>query len=972
MGVRRDKVQVDVEIGGKKAGKTLGELQKDSRQLYRELRQLAPGTEEFKRKLEELRSSRSRIQAINQDLRGVNRTMDGMKGTLKKVGAAMVASFAVSKITSLVSSIGELGISLEAIQNKAKTVFGSALPEVEKFARDSASSLGLTKSEAIDLATSTGDLLIPMGFLRDEAAKMSTDLVGLSGALSEWSNGEKDAAEVSDILTKAMLGERDGLKSLGISISETDITTRLHAKSQDKLTGALLQQAKAVATQELIFERSKDAQSSFVRNQDTLQKKVSKFGAEFRSIGEAIASSFLPALGAVANVGLGFLNWVQGVVEVPLSEKIEGQRIELNALTQSVINANENEEVRLQLLNELDTEYPDFLKNLDKETVTNEQLRDRLKEVNKEYRNKVVVLAQEEALQEAQEESANQIKRQVDAMKNINKTIAVWEGRLGITIDKNKSLNEQVEEMAMRLKSADLQTNASISSAAGLEDALLDLTLNYHELSDAQSEYDESTKEVAAEQELYNKILGDTGIKADELHEKLGEGAAPAAKTFQERIKGASFDQEAFNKKVEKASRNLEDLRIALIDDPFEKRESQLRLQAKRKIETLVGTPEQVREQSNLINDALTQALFDLEDSRIATQEELDNERVERAEARLQEKLAQLEFDEEVEIVHLEERFSRLLDSEKEKEEALFELKQNALQERLQLLESAGLQESGIAQRIQLEMLKNQTDFNKRQLDQVSKTNNLKKKVELEGFQYASDIAQLGIDLLSTTEDSRKKHSELIKAFTISQIFVDLAREIAGYMANPANTGTMGISGGIQSGVATIRASLAVAKVANQKFEGGGVFNSPVMQRTFALGGIAKGPRHHNKGIAMVDSQTGLKVGEMEGGEPYMILSRNTYANNREVVDQLLYSTLYRGGAPIYESGGVFGGQAPGDDSGEVGKMGELLMAMIIEMQGFRSDLGNFSRDLRAYVVYDDIAEAEEAIVELENESSLG
>jgi hypothetical protein len=43
----------------------------------------------------------------------------------------------------------------------------------------------------------------------------------------------------------------------------------------------------------------------------------------------------------------------------------------------------------------------------------------------------------------------------------------------------------------------------------------------------------------------------------------------------------------------------------------------------------------------------------------------------------------------------------------------------------------------------------------------------------------------------------------------------------------------------------------------------------------------------------------------MEGGEPIMILSRNTYQNNRPVVDKLLHSSLHRNGAPIYRDGGL-------------------------------------------------------------------
>ena len=47
--------------------------------------------------------------------------------------------------------------------------------------------------------------------------------------LRAWSGGQTSAAEVSDILAKAMLGETDGLKQLGISISQDEVNTASRA-----------------------------------------------------------------------------------------------------------------------------------------------------------------------------------------------------------------------------------------------------------------------------------------------------------------------------------------------------------------------------------------------------------------------------------------------------------------------------------------------------------------------------------------------------------------------------------------------------------------------------------------------------------------------------------------------------------------------------------------------------------------------
>ena len=95
--------------------------------------------------------------------------------------------------------------------------------------------------------------------------------------------------------------------------------------------------------------------------------------------------------------------------------------------------------------------------------------------------------------------------------------------------------------------------------------------------------------------------------------------------------------------------------------------------------------------------------------------------------------------------------------------------------------------------------------------------------------------------------------------------------------------------------------------------------------RKFAQGGInpvagvpTVGQLHSGGGIRMVDGATGQHLGEWERGEPYMILSRDTYANNRELVDALLDTSMNRGGAPVrqregghYADGGTPGGSLP-------------------------------------------------------------
>ena len=167
-------------------------------------------------------------------------------------GAAGVLALGTAMAVATAKASGHAA-KLELIQNKSRVVFGDQLPMIQAWSSNLASAFGLTEVSLTGISASFADLLIPLGFARTEAANMTTKVVGLAGAMSEWSAGQRTVTETTRILARAMLGEREMLKDLGVDIRELDITQRLASKGQENLTGNILKQAKAVATMEMIF-----------------------------------------------------------------------------------------------------------------------------------------------------------------------------------------------------------------------------------------------------------------------------------------------------------------------------------------------------------------------------------------------------------------------------------------------------------------------------------------------------------------------------------------------------------------------------------------------------------------------------------------------------------------------------------------------------------------------------------------------
>lgn len=224
-----------------------------------------------------------------------------MGGFSQGAGVAGVAAVGVgAAVVAAGMKIGDYAGKLELLKKKSATVFGGELGRVQTWAAENARAMGLTKGEATGLAAGLGDLLIPMGFTRKAAADMSTATVGLSGALAEWSGGTKSASEVTEILSAAFMGERDGLNQLGISITQAEVDAELLAKGQQDLTGKQLQQAEATATQKLIMEKSTDAQKAFADGAGSLARQSAEAKAKLKEMGETLATKAAPTLQKIA------------------------------------------------------------------------------------------------------------------------------------------------------------------------------------------------------------------------------------------------------------------------------------------------------------------------------------------------------------------------------------------------------------------------------------------------------------------------------------------------------------------------------------------------------------------------------------------------------------------------------------------------------------------------------------------------
>ena len=192
--------------------------------------------------------------------------------------------------------------SLETTVWKSKIVFWEYFEEIDKFWKENAKAMWLSRWEFLKTASWMQDLLIPMWFTREAAMWMTQDTIQLAWALSEWSAWQYTATEAWEILTKAMLWETEQLKSMWISISVwSDEFKNLQASIMET-TWATEQQAKAMAIQQLIMEKSTDAQKAYADWADSLTRKKAEMSATMKNLFETVSWALLPAFHSIVKV----------------------------------------------------------------------------------------------------------------------------------------------------------------------------------------------------------------------------------------------------------------------------------------------------------------------------------------------------------------------------------------------------------------------------------------------------------------------------------------------------------------------------------------------------------------------------------------------------------------------------------------------------------------------------------------------
>lgn len=151
------------------------------------------------------------------------------------VGLGAIAGLAVKSIKAA-SDLGEQ-------INKTSVVFGRAAGGIQAWAKTTAASIGISRRAALEAAGVFGNMLRPLGFAPDVAAKMSRRFVQLAADMASFNNASPQ--ETLDALRAGLAGESEPLRRFGVSINQARIEAQALSSGLVKADVDLTKVAKA-------------------------------------------------------------------------------------------------------------------------------------------------------------------------------------------------------------------------------------------------------------------------------------------------------------------------------------------------------------------------------------------------------------------------------------------------------------------------------------------------------------------------------------------------------------------------------------------------------------------------------------------------------------------------------------------------------------------------------------------------------
>jgi hypothetical protein len=258
---------------------------------------------------------------------GVNKGMKSITGTIAKAGMAIGAAFSAVALVNFGKEAVRIAGDIQEMTSKFNVVFRNFARQVEQELGVFAEATNQSKYALMGFAAQIQDTFVPLGFARDQASRMSVEVVKLATDLSSFSN--VPVAEVMRDIQSAIVGNTETVRKYGVVITQAMLEQAALNNGLWNGVGAMTAQAKAATILQMITEGNADAQGDATRTAGSFANQIrgiSNAMLDLRiAVGNAIipiASQFLPYIKAAIQAIAALFAQLAGIINILLGTNI--------------------------------------------------------------------------------------------------------------------------------------------------------------------------------------------------------------------------------------------------------------------------------------------------------------------------------------------------------------------------------------------------------------------------------------------------------------------------------------------------------------------------------------------------------------------------------------------------------------------------------------------------------------------------
>lgn len=234
-----------------------------------------------------------------RNLRNTGKTAATTGATFSVLRSKMLlASFGASLVSGSLLKLTNMAGDADEQMAKASVVFGDSFQSMSYWTDDFGNRVNRSRFDLMQMAASVQDILVPMGLMRNEAAKLSKGVVELAVDVGSFSN--VTSANVMRDFNSALVGNHETVRKYGIVISEARMKQVALDEGIISSGETLTDQQKILARLALLQKDSTDAIGDAERTSQSYANVMQGLAAQTEETAVIIGQFLLPTVKVLA------------------------------------------------------------------------------------------------------------------------------------------------------------------------------------------------------------------------------------------------------------------------------------------------------------------------------------------------------------------------------------------------------------------------------------------------------------------------------------------------------------------------------------------------------------------------------------------------------------------------------------------------------------------------------------------------